>query len=156
VQFRYSDINFMVLGALVEKLSGMLTNQTGLDAEGRRTVDVLARDAKSAVPGVKLTLLFSPEHGISGALDKEVIGNSTDAATGLPVVSLYGSTATARHPSLDTLRGLDAVIVDLQDAGVRFYTYETVVRYFLEAAGQSGTEIVILDRPNPLTGAFMQ
>jgi SSS family transporter len=127
---------------------GLVTNQTGLDAQGRRTIDVLA-----AVPGLKLKLLFSPEHGIHGAVDQEGIQNSKDESTGLPVISLYGD---QRRPSLDTLRGLDAVLIDLQDAGVRFYTYETVVRYFLEAAGKTGTDIVILDRPDPLGGGFFQ
>ena len=134
---------------------GLLTNQTGLDAEDRRTIDVLIDDGKQAVPGMELKTLFSPEHGIAGALDKEGIGNSTDAVTGIPVVSLYG-TAAQRRPSLDALRSLDAVIIDLQDVGVRFYTYETVVRYFLEAAAQTGTEILVLDRPNPIGGAFVQ
>jgi uncharacterized protein YbbC (DUF1343 family)/CubicO group peptidase (beta-lactamase class C family) len=135
---------------------GLLTNQTGLDAQGRRTVDILIRDAEAAVPGLKVKLLFSPEHGINGALDKEGILNSTDTATGLPIVSLYGASAAQRRPSLDTLRSLDAVVIDLQDAGVRFYTYEAVVRYFLEAAAQTGTEIVVLDRPDPLGGSFVQ
>ena len=135
---------------------GLLTNQTGLDAQGRRTIDILAHDAEAAVPGLKLELLFSPEHGINGTLDKEGIDNSTDPSTGLPVISLYGASAAQRRPSLESLRGLDAVVIDLQDAGVRFYTYETVVRYFLEAAGQTGTDIIVLDRPNPLGGAFVQ
>jgi len=145
--------HFAPLAALAAKHGGslrvgLLTNQTGLDAQGRRTIDVLA-----GAPGLQLKLLFSPEHGINGALDKEGIQDTKDAATGLPVVSLYG---VQRRPSLETLRGLDAVFVDLQDAGVRFYTYETVVRYFLEAAGRTGTDIVVLDRPDPLGGAFVQ
>jgi SSS family transporter len=127
---------------------GLLTNQTGLDRRGRRTIDVL-----KAAPGIQLKLLFSPEHGIKGALDREDIQNAKDETTGLPVVSLYGG---QRRPSSETLRSLDAVLIDLQDAGVRFYTYETVVRYFLEAAGKTGTEIVVLDRPNPLGGSFVQ
>jgi uncharacterized protein YbbC (DUF1343 family) len=127
---------------------GLLTNQTGLDAQGRRTIDVLA-----GAPGLQVKLLFSPEHGINGALDKEGIQDTKDVSTGLPVVSLYGA---QRRPSLETLRGLDAVLIDLQDAGVRFYTYETVVRYFLEAAGRTGIDIVVLDRPDPLGGAFVQ
>jgi SSS family transporter len=127
---------------------GLLTNQTGVDAQGRRTIDVLA-----AVPGVQLKLLFSPEHGINGVLDKEGIADSKDPATGLPVISLYGA---QRRPSAETLRGLDAVVIDIADAGVRFYTYEAVVRYFLEAAGETGTEVVVLDRPNPIGGAWVQ
>ncbi len=150
--------DFAELAALAAKHAGalrvgLLTNQTGLDAHGLRTIDVLAHDAQEAVPGLKLKLLFSPEHGINGALDQEGIQNSTDPSTGLPVISLYGN---QRHPSPVTLRSLDAVLIDLADAGVRFYTYETVVRYFLEAAGQTGTDIVILDRPDPLGGGFVQ
>jgi SSS family transporter len=145
--------HFAPLAALAAKHGGtlrvgLLTNQTGLDAQGRRTIDVLAQ-----APGLKLKLLFSPEHGINGALDKEGIQDTKDVTTGLPVVSLYG---VQRRPSLETLRGLDAVLIDLQDAGVRFYTYETVVRYFLEAASHSGTDIVVLDRPDPLGGASVQ
>jgi uncharacterized protein YbbC (DUF1343 family)/CubicO group peptidase (beta-lactamase class C family) len=135
---------------------GLLTNQTGVDAQGRRTIDVLFHDAVQAVPGVALTTLFSPEHGIAGALDQASVPSVVDAATKLPVVSLYGSSDGQRRPSGDTLRTLDAVIIDLQDAGVRFYTYETVVGYFLEAAAKTSTEIVILDRPNPITGSFVQ
>jgi uncharacterized protein YbbC (DUF1343 family) len=153
--------HFAPLAALAAKHGGqlrlgLLTNQNGLDAQGRRTIDILAHDAEAAVPGLKLKLLFSPEHGINGALDKEGIQNGKDPSSGVPVLSLYGASASDRRPSLETLRGLDAVLIDLQDAGVRFYTYEAVVRYFLEAAGHSGTEIVVLDRPNPITGAFVQ
>lgn len=135
---------------------GLLTNQTGIDAEGRRTVDVLFHDAEEAVPGLTLDTLFSPEHGIAGAYDQPSVPNTTDAATGLPVISLYGTKEGDRRPSLDSLRKLDAVVIDLQDAGVRFYTYEAVVRYFLEAATQTGTEIVVLDRPDPINGSFVQ
>lgn len=135
---------------------GLLTNQTGVDAQGRRTVDVLYHDAATAVPGLALTTLFSPEHGIAGSYDQPGVPNSTDAATGLPIVSLYGSTAAERRPSLDKMRSLDVVAIDLQDAGVRYYTYEAVLRYFLEAAAQTHTEIIVLDRPDPVNGAFVQ
>ena len=135
---------------------GLLTNPTGVDAEGRRTIDVLFRDAEEAVPGFKLETLFSPEHGIGGSLDQSNVPSTTDPATGLPVVSLYGAKDADRRPSSEALRKLDAVAIDLQDAGVRFYTYEAVVRYFLEAASKTGTEIVVLDRPDPVNGAFVQ
>ena len=135
---------------------GLLTNQTGIDLSGKRTIDVLAKDATSVIPGLKLITLFSPEHGIAGNLDVDGIANSRDTATGLPVVSLYGATDAQRRPSADELGRLDAVVIDLQDAGVRFYTYETVVRYFLEAAAKTRTAIIILDRPNPLGGSFVQ
>jgi len=130
---------------------GLLTNQTGVDATGRRTIDILAH-----AEGIELKTLFSPEHGIRGAKDTEEIGNGVDAQTGLPVISLYGAKDAQRRPSLATMRSLDAVVIDLQDAGVRFYTYETLVGYFLEAAAKTGTDIVVLDRPDPINGAFVQ
>lgn len=135
---------------------GLLTNSSGVDAHGRRTIDVLFHDAAAAVPGFTLTTLFSPEHGISESYDHPGIPNSVDAATGLPIISLYGTTAASRHPSLDTLRNLDAVVIDLQDAGVRYYTYESLVLYFLEAASKTRTDIVVLDRPDPINGSFVQ
>lgn len=138
-------------GLLDGKRVGLLTNQTGIDAAGRRTIDVLAH-----APGVRLTAIFSPEHGVTGALDTTNIGNSVDATTKVPVYSVYGSTEQARRPSLDLLKQLDAVVIDLQDVGVRFYTYETTLGYFLEAAGKIGVPVVVLDRPNPITGAFVQ
>lgn len=130
---------------------GVLTNQTGLDSSGRRTIDVLAH-----APGVQLNAIFSPEHGVAGALDSTTIANSRDAATGVPVYSVYGGTDQARRPSIDLLRQLDSVVIDLQDAGVRFYTYETTLGYFLEAAAKAGISVFVLDRPNPLGGAFVQ
>ena len=133
------------------KRIGLLTNQTGLDSAGRRTIDVLAH-----APGVQLTAIFSPEHGVAGALDTTKIGNSRDPATGVPVYSVYGATDDSRRPPQDVLKQLDAVVIDLQDAGVRFYTYETTVGYFLEAAAKAGIAVVVLDRPNPLNGAFVQ
>jgi SSS family transporter len=131
---------------------GLLTNQTGLDASGRRTIDVL----RGVGGGIELTTLFSPEHGIAGVKDSFDVKNSGDAATGLPVVSLYGAKDADRRPKLEDLQKLDAVVIDLQDAGVRFYTYETVVGYFLEAAAKTGTEVVVLDRPDLIGGVAMQ
>ena len=130
---------------------GLLTNQTGVDSEGRRTIDVLAN-----VPGISLDAIFSPEHGVNGALDTTDIKNAKDAATGIAVYSVYGASDAARHPPLDVLKRLDAVVIDLADAGARFYTYETTMGYFLEAAAKVGVEVVILDRPNPITGSFVQ
>ncbi len=130
---------------------GLLTNQTGVDSEGRRTIDVLAN-----VPGISLDAIFSPEHGVTGTLDTTDVKNTKDAATGVAVHSVYGASDAARRPPLDVLKRLDAVVIDLADAGVRFYTYETTVGYFLEAAAKAGIEVVILDRPNPITGSFVQ
>jgi uncharacterized protein YbbC (DUF1343 family)/CubicO group peptidase (beta-lactamase class C family) len=130
---------------------GLLTNQTGIDSEGRRTIDALA-----SVPGISLDAIFSPEHGVAGELDTIEIKNTKDAATGIAVYSVYGGKDAARRPAIEILKRLDAVVIDLADAGVRFYTYETTVGYFLEAAAKAGIEIIILDRPNPITGSFVQ
>ncbi len=135
---------------------GLLTNQTGLDSAGRRTVDLLATDAPKFVPGLTLTTLFSPEHGIFGKLDTTKIAAETDPDTHLPVISLYGPKDSDKRPRLEDLAKLDAVVIDLQDAGVRFYTYESVVGYFLEAAAQAHIEVILLDRPNPIGGDQVQ
>jgi uncharacterized protein YbbC (DUF1343 family)/CubicO group peptidase (beta-lactamase class C family) len=130
---------------------GVLTNQTGIDAEGRRTIDVLAN-----VPGISLDAIFSPEHGVTGALDTTHVKNTKDAATGIDVYSVYGGSEAARRPPMEILKRLDAVVIDLADAGARFYTYEATAGYFLEAAAKAGIDVVILDRPNPITGSFVQ
>jgi uncharacterized protein YbbC (DUF1343 family)/CubicO group peptidase (beta-lactamase class C family) len=134
-----------------KKRIGLVTNQTGIDAEGWRTIDVLAQ-----APGVELDAIFSPEHGVAGVLDTTDISNSKDAATGVPIYSVYGATDAARRPELEVLKNLDAIVFDIQDAGVRFYTYESTLGYFLEAAAKAGIEIIVLDRPNPITGSFVQ
>ena len=130
---------------------GLLTNQTGVDSEGRRTIDVLAN-----VPRISLDAIFSPEHGVTGTLDTTDMKNSKDAATGVAVYSVYGGSDASRRPPLDVLKGLDTLVIDLADAGVRFYTYETTVGYFLEAAAKADVEVVILDRPDPVNGSFVQ
>jgi uncharacterized protein YbbC (DUF1343 family) len=134
-----------------KKRIGLVTNQTGMDAQGRRTIDVLAQAA-----GVSLEAIFSPEHGVTGTLDTTDVGNSKDAATGIPVYSVYGATDAARRPPLEVLKNLDAVVFDIQDAGTRFYTYETTLGYFLEGAAKAGIELIVLDRPSPITGSFVQ
>ena len=134
-----------------KKQIGLVTNQTGVDASGKRTIDVLA-----AAPAVSLDAIFSPEHGVTGTLDTTDINNSKDAATGIPVYSVYGGTDAARRPQPEVLRTLDAIVFDIQDAGVRFYTYESTLGYFLEAAAKAGIELIVLDRPDPVTGSFVQ
>jgi len=130
---------------------GLLTNQTGVDSEGRRTIDVLAN-----VPGISLDAIFSPEHGVMGTLDKTDVKNTKDTATDVAVYSVYGGSEPARHPPMDVLKRLDVIVIDIFDVGSRFYTYEATVGYFLEAAGKAGVEVIILDRPNPITGSFVQ
>jgi len=143
---------FDVLQALGRKKKiGLVTNQTGVDLDGRRTIDVLA-----AAEGVSLDAIFSPEHGVTGTLDTTDINNSKDAATGVAVYSVYGATDAARRPAADVMKTLDAVVIDIQDAGARFYTYETTLGYFLEAAAAAGVEVIVLDRPDPITGSFVQ
>jgi uncharacterized protein YbbC (DUF1343 family) len=134
-----------------KKHIGLVTNQTGVDGDGKRTIDVLAH-----APGVSLDAVFSPEHGVTGTLDTTHVGNSRDSATGIPVYSVYGGSDAARRPTMEVVKQLDAVVFDIQDAGVRFYTYETTLGYFLEAAAKAGVEIIVLDRPNPITGSFVQ
>ena len=127
---------------------GLITNQTGVDSAGRRTIDVLAH-----AQGIQLAAIFSPEHGIFGSADSTDIQNSQDSATGVPVISIYGDTDAKRRPSLESLSALDAIVFDIQNVGVRFYTYETTLGYFLEAAARAGKPIIVLDRPNPIGGA---
>ena len=136
-------------GAAPRKI-GVLTNQTGLDSTGRRTIDIL-----NSVPGLKVAALFSPEHGALGLLDTTQVGNTTDTATGIPVYSVYGDTDAKKRPDVEQLKQLDAVVIDIQDIGVRFWTYEATMGYFLEAAAQAGIEVVVLDRPNPITGSVV-
>jgi uncharacterized protein YbbC (DUF1343 family)/CubicO group peptidase (beta-lactamase class C family) len=130
---------------------GLLTNQTGLTVDGRRTVDVLAH-----ADGIKLAVLFSPEHGVFGTLDTTKIGDSKDEATGANIYSVYGATDAERHPKQEWFKDLDAVVIDIQDVGARFWTYGTSVGYFLEAAAKAGVEIYVLDRPNPVSGTYVQ
>jgi uncharacterized protein YbbC (DUF1343 family)/CubicO group peptidase (beta-lactamase class C family) len=130
---------------------GLITNNTGLDAHGNRTIDVLAH-----ATGVKLEAIFAPEHGIFGALDTLNVENTTDPVTGVPVYSIYGGTDAKKRPPLEVLKTLDAVVFDVQDAGARFYTYPATLGYLLEAAAQTNIQVIVLDRPNPVNGAFVQ
>ncbi len=141
---------FKIPGSATPRV-GLVTNQTGIDSHGRRTIDVLARAS-----GLKLAAIFSPEHGALGTADTTSIGDTKDGPTGITIYSVYGDTDVKRRPSLDVLRNLDVLVYDLQDAGARFYTFETTLGYFLEAAAKAGKPIVVLDRPNPLNGAYVQ
>ena len=135
------------LSPLRSKRVGLITNQTGVDSQGRRTVDVLA-----GAPDVKLVALFSPEHGLAGTADAQV-SDGTDAATHLPVYSLYGGT---RRPTDAMLKGIDVLVFDIQDAGVRFYTFVTTMAYCMEEAAKRGIPFFVLDRPNPLGGEVIE
>jgi len=122
---------------------GLVTNQTGRDREGKSTIDILNK-----APGVKLVALFSPEHGIRGTADEKV-SDSKDEATGLPIYSLYGETS---RPKPEQLKDLDALVFDIQDIGVRFWTYSSTLGYLLEETAKAKLPLFVLDRPNPIGG----
>jgi uncharacterized protein YbbC (DUF1343 family)/CubicO group peptidase (beta-lactamase class C family) len=126
---------------------GLVTNHTGLDRDGRSTIDLLHQ-----AEGVTLVALFSPEHGIRGVVDEKV-ADSKDEKTGLPIYSLYG---TRRKPTAETLHGIDTLVYDIQDAGCRFYTYISTLGYVMEAAAEHKIRVLVLDRPNPIGGLAVE
>jgi uncharacterized protein YbbC (DUF1343 family)/CubicO group peptidase (beta-lactamase class C family) len=126
---------------------GLVTNHSGMDSRGRRTIDVLQRAV-----GIDLVAILSPEHGLNGDRDGKV-PSSSDPASGLPVYSLYGD---VKRPSDSMLKGLDALVFDVQDAGARFYTYITTLGYVLEAAARRDLGVYVLDRPNPIGAERIQ
>jgi uncharacterized protein YbbC (DUF1343 family) len=131
------------------KRVGLITNPTGISADLDPTIDILFR-----APGVKLVALFGPEHGVRGDIEagKEISGYN-DSRTGLPVYSLYGKT---RKPTKDMLRGIDVLVYDIQDIGVRSYTYISTLGLAMEAAAENNVAVIVLDRPNPLTGTRVE
>ncbi|MGD0499817.1 MAG: exo-beta-N-acetylmuramidase NamZ domain-containing protein [Bryobacteraceae bacterium] len=129
------------------KRIGLITNQTGLDRTGKRNVDRMRQ------AGIGVVALFSPEHGFAGAEDRPGIEDDADPATGIRIFSLYGATL---RPTPEMLRGMDALVFDIQDVGARFYTYETTMAYSMEAAAKAGIPFYVLDRPNPITGTRVE
>jgi uncharacterized protein YbbC (DUF1343 family) len=130
------------------KRVGLITNQTGLDSTGVTTIDRLHN-----APDVKLVALFSPEHGIRGVLDHDGITDSTDEKTGLPIYSLYGK---RRWPTKAQLEELDALVFDVQDVGVRYYTNTATMALSMKAAADAGKEFFVLDRPDPIGGEIIE
>jgi uncharacterized protein YbbC (DUF1343 family) len=126
---------------------GLVTNQTGRDVSGRRAVDLLA-----AAPGVRLTAIFSPEHGITGDSNTEV-AHGRDPITGIPVWSLYGA---VKRPSETMLKDVNLIVFDIQDVGARYYTYLTTLVYVMEEAARHRIPVIVLDRPNPITGRYVE
>ena len=136
------DRNFEILKG---KRVGLVTNPSGVDRFLNSTVDILFN-----APGVELVALYGPEHGVRG--DVYAGGHVTDTrdeATGLPVYSIYGAT---RKPTPQMLEGIDVMVYDIQDVGVRSYTFISTLGLVMEACGEKGIEVVVLDRPNPLGG----
>jgi len=138
-----ADQGFQLLDG---KRVGLITNHTAV-AAGRHTADLL-----HAAPNVKLVALFAPEHGIRGDRGGR-IGNEVDAATGLPIYSLYGET---RRPTAEMLKDIDVLVYEIQDIGPRFYTYISTMGMAMEAAAEHGLSFVVLDRPNPLGGELVE
>jgi uncharacterized protein YbbC (DUF1343 family) len=131
--------------AIAGKRIGLLTHTAGVNRRGESTIDVIRR-----APNAKLVALFAPEHSLSGDIKASVnFEDAIDPRTGLPIYSLHGKN---RKPTPAQLKGLNALVIDLQDIGVRSYTYNVVMRYAMDACFENGIEVIILDRPNPLGG----
>jgi uncharacterized protein YbbC (DUF1343 family)/CubicO group peptidase (beta-lactamase class C family) len=126
---------------------GLITNHSGIDSSGRGTLELIHN-----APGVKLAAIFSPEHGLTGKED-DIVYSSVEPTTGLPLYSLYSYN---KRPTEKMLDGLDALVFDIQDVGVRFYTYITTMGYTMEAAAKKGIPFYVLDRPNPINGSIVQ
>ena len=132
-------------GILKGKRVGLLTHKAGVNRNGVSSIDVLHQ-----APQVHLRALYGPEHGIDGVAEAEVkIKNGVHRRTGLPVYSLYGE---YRKPAPSMLQGIDVMVVDLQDVGVRSYTYVACMKLTMEACFENGKAVIVLDRPNPLGG----
>jgi uncharacterized protein YbbC (DUF1343 family)/CubicO group peptidase (beta-lactamase class C family) len=130
------------------KRIGLITNQTGLSRDGKRNVDLMLG------AGVKVAALFSPEHGISGTEDQPDVADTKDPASGLPVLSLFQGSNRRMTPRM--LDGIDALVFDIQDSGVRFYTYSCTMLYSMQEAARKGLPFFLLDRPNPITGVHVE
>jgi len=131
---------------------GVVAHPASIDAGGRHLVDRLAHDGR-----FRLVRLFGPEHGVRGeAQDMEAVAEPSDRTTGLPVVSLYGAEESSLRPKPEHLKGLDAIVYDLQDVGTRFYTFVYTLSYVMEAAREADIPVVVLDRPNPIGGVAVE
>lgn len=127
---------------------GLVTNQSGVDSRGRRDLDLLL------AAGLEVTAVFAPEHGLRGAIDVDVAPTSrqeTDSATGTPVYLLHDG-VRLHPPSAKMLEHVDVLVIDLQDAGARYYTYPAAVATVMEAAAAARLSVIVLDRPNPIGG----
>jgi uncharacterized protein YbbC (DUF1343 family)/CubicO group peptidase (beta-lactamase class C family) len=134
--------------ALRGKRIGLITNQTGVSREGRRNVDLML------AAGIQVTALFSPEHGLAGAEDRDDVSDTKDPASSLPVFSLYQASSRRIQPAM--LDNVDALVFDIQDVGARFYTYSCTMLYGMEEAAKKHLPFFVLDRPNPITGVHAE
>ncbi|MEO7040409.1 MAG: DUF1343 domain-containing protein [Gemmatimonadaceae bacterium] len=137
------------------KRVGLLTNQTGVDEHGVSDIDLITRRA-AAHPGTgpNLVALFSPEHGIRGTEDRTNLANGKDLRSGVPIYSLYGATTLA--PPDSVLKRLDVLLIDMQDIGARPWTFVATMVYAMRAAAANHVRVIVLDRPNPITGEHVE
>jgi uncharacterized protein YbbC (DUF1343 family) len=138
------------LGLVQNRRIGLVTNQSGVDAAGVRGLD------RMLALGLKVTAVFAPEHGLAGTIDVDVAPGrreETDSATGTPVYLLHDG-VRLHPPTPAMLAAVDVLVVDLQDAGARYYTYPAAVATIMESAAASRLPVVVLDRPNPLGGTM--
>ena len=134
----------LYLPLLQNKTVAIVTNQTGLLKDRTFLVDFLVKN------NIKIKSIFAPEHGFRGDADAgEHVKNGVDTKTGIPIISLYGDN---KKPKPEQLKGIDIVLFDIQDVGVRFYTYISTLTYVMEAVAENGVEVIVLDRPNPHDG----
>ncbi|MCT2561574.1 exo-beta-N-acetylmuramidase NamZ family protein [Chryseobacterium herbae] len=139
-----ADQSELYLPLLKNKTIGVVTNQTGLMSDKNHVVDFLVKN------NIKIKAIFAPEHGFRGDADAgEKVKNGVDTKTGIPIISLYGNN---KKPKPEQLKGIDIVVFDIQDVGVRFYTYISTLAYLMEAGAENNVEIMVLDRPNPHDG----
>ena len=132
---------------------GLVTHPAAVDAQLRHVIDLLAQ-----APNVTLAAIFGPEHGLLGQAQDLIAVSTDESKSGAPatVYSLYGKTAESLRPTAAQLRGLDALVIDLQDVGSRYYTFQATMRYCLQAALPLGLRVLVLDRPNPLGGEIVE
>ncbi|MGA9213100.1 exo-beta-N-acetylmuramidase NamZ family protein [Kaistella sp.] len=139
-----ADRSELYLPLLKSRTIAIVTNQTGLMKDKTFLVDFLVKN------DIKIKTIFAPEHGFRGDADAgEHVKNGVDTKTGIPIVSLYGNN---KKPKPEQLKGIDIVLFDIQDVGVRFYTYISTLTYVMEAAAENNVEVIVLDRPNPHDG----
>ncbi|HEX2746649.1 MAG TPA: DUF1343 domain-containing protein [Verrucomicrobiales bacterium] len=133
--------------------TGLVTHPAAVDSQLRHVIELL-----STAPGAKLAAIFGPEHGLLGqAQDLIGVSPGDSQKTGAtPVYSLYGTTVESLRPTAEQLKGLDVLVIDMQDIGSRYYTFQATMRYCLQAALPRGMRVMILDRPNPLGGEIVE
>lgn len=142
------------LKLIAGKRVGLITNQTGVDERGRSGIDLLFSDPRVVKAGVRLVALFSPEHGIRGTEDHENVSDTRDTKTKLPIYSLYGASTVA--PPDSALKTIEVLIIDLQDVGTRTWTYVGAMVFAMKAAAKANVPVLVLDRPNPITGTHTE